>query len=113
VITHDGGLMHNPMGYLVSDASRKVLFNKLLSSEVLVVDATNSLKCFKRKDKHFFLQCRQHNYKEAEARSVWSPYFVITYANGSFQLDQVPAGKYKVTAWHPHAGENTQKIVVS
>ena len=50
---------------------------------------------------------------EAEARIVWNPYFVITYANGSFQLDQVPAGKYKVTAWHPHAGENTQKIVVS
>ena len=50
---------------------------------------------------------------EAEARIVWNPYFFITDANRSFQLDQVPAGKYKVTAWHPYKGKNTQKIVVS
>jgi hypothetical protein len=113
VTTHDGGVLHNPIGYLVSGASRKVLFNKPLSSEVLIADATKSLKRFKRKDKHFFLQCGQHNYMEAEARIVWNPYFFITDANGSFKLDQVPAGKYKVTAWHPYAGEHTQKIIVS
>ena len=49
---------------------------------------------------------------EAEARIVCNPYFFITDANRSFQLDQVPAGKYMVTAWHPYAGEHTQKIVV-
>ena len=54
VTTHDRGLLHNPIGYLVSGASRKALFNKPLSSEVLVVDATNSLKYFKRKDKYLF-----------------------------------------------------------
>jgi len=113
VTTHDGGVLHNPIGYLVSGASRKVLFNKPLSAEVLIADATKSLKRFKRKNKHFFLQCGQHNYMEAEARIVWNPYFFITHANGSFKLDQVPAGKYKVTAWHPYAGEQTQKIIVS
>jgi hypothetical protein len=113
VTTHDGGVLHNPIGYLVSGASRKVLFNKPLSSEVLIADATKSLKRFKRKDKHFFLQCGQHNYMEAEARIVWNPYFFITDANGSFKLDQVPSGKYKVTAWHPYAGEHTQEIIVS
>ena len=50
---------------------------------------------------------------EAEARIVWNPYFFITDANGSFHLDQVPSGKYKVTAWHPYAGNHTQEIVVS
>jgi hypothetical protein len=38
---------------------------------------------------------------EAEATIVWNPYFFITDANGPFQLDQVPAGKYKVIALHP------------
>ncbi|MBT3509641.1 MAG: carboxypeptidase regulatory-like domain-containing protein [Nitrospina sp.] len=113
VTTHDGGVLHNPIGYLVSGARRKVLFNKPLSSEVLIADATKSLKRFKRKDKHFFLQCGQHNYMEAEARIIWNPYFFITDANGSFKLDQVPAGKYKVTAWHPYAGEHTQEIIVA
>ena len=113
VTTHDGGVLHNPIGYLVSGASRRVLFNKPLSSEVLTADATKSLKRFKRKDKHFFLQCGQHNYMEAEARIVWNPYYFVTGANGRFKLNQVPPGKYKVTAWHPYAGERTQNITVS
>jgi hypothetical protein len=52
--THDRSILHNPIGYLVSGAIRKVLFNKPISLDVLVVDATNSLKRFKRKDDHFF-----------------------------------------------------------
>lgn len=113
VTTHDGGVLHNPIGYLIAGARRKVLFNKPLSSEKLVVDATKSLKRLKKKDKHFLLQCGQHNYMEAEARIVWNPYYSITDVNGSFLLDQIPAGKYKVTAWHPYAGERTQEIIVS
>ncbi|NIQ02410.1 MAG: carboxypeptidase regulatory-like domain-containing protein, partial [Nitrospinaceae bacterium] len=27
--------------------------------------------------------------------------------------DQIPPGKYKVTAWHPYAGEVTKEITVS
>jgi hypothetical protein len=83
VTTHDRGELLNPIGYLVSGDIRKVLFNKPISLDVLVVDATNSLKRFKRKDKHLFLQCRQHNYTEVEARIVWNPYFFITDANQS------------------------------
>ena len=49
----------------------------------------------------------------AEESIVWNSYFFITDANRSSQLDQVPAGKYKLPAWHPYAGEHTQKIVVS
>jgi hypothetical protein len=113
VTTHDGGVLHNPIGYLVAGASRKVLFNKPLSSEVLIADATKSLKRLKKKDKHFFLQCGQHNYMEAEARIVWNPYFSVTDENGSYKLDRVPAGKYKVTAWHPYAGEHTEEVLVS
>ena len=113
VTTHDGGVLHNPIGYLVSGASRKVLFNKPLSSEVVFADVTKSFKRLKRKDIHFFLQCGQHNYVEAEARIVWNPYYFITDAKGSFKLEQVPAGKYKVTAWHPYAGEQSQEVIVS
>lgn len=113
VTTQDGGVLHNPIGYLVSGSRRKVLFNKPLSAEVLTADATKSLKRFKKKDKHFFLQCGQHNYMEAEARIVSNPYFFITDENGAFRLDQVPAGKYSVTAWHPYAGEHTQQVIVS
>ena len=113
VTTHDGGVLHNSIGYLVAGSRRKVLFNKPLSAEKLIADATHSLKRLKKKNKHFFLQCGQHNYMEAEARIVWNPYYSVTDENGAFILDRVPAGTYQVTAWHPYAGEQTQEIIVS
>ena len=50
---------------------------------------------------------------EADARVVWNPYYSITSADGSFKLGQVPAGKYKVTAWHPYVGQVTAEVTVS
>ncbi len=50
---------------------------------------------------------------EADARIVWNPYYAISAQDGTFKLDQIPAGKYKVTAWHPYLGQVTQEITVA
>ena len=49
---------------------------------------------------------------EADARIVWNPYYSISGADGVFKIDGIPAGKYKVTAWHPYAGESSQDVTV-
>jgi Carboxypeptidase regulatory-like domain len=114
VAAHDEGVLHNPIGYLVDGAQRKILFNKPLSSERAFVDATRSLKRLKKKKgTHFLLQCGQHNFVEADARIVWNPYYFVTGADGAYQLEQVPAGRYRVTAWHPYAGTHTRSVTVS
>ncbi len=110
----DEGVLHNPHGYSVVGASRKTLFNKPLPSKGDVADVTKTLGRFKeKKDKHFFLQCDQHNYMEADGRIVWNPYFAISAADGSFKIDGVPDGSYKVTAWHPYVGEMTADVKVA
>jgi Carboxypeptidase regulatory-like domain len=114
VATHDEGVLHNPIGYLVDGAQRKILFNKPLSAERPFTDATRSLKRLKKKKgTHFLLQCGQHNYIEADARIVWNPYYFVTGADGAYQLEQIPAGRYQVTAWHPYAGTHTRTVTVS
>lgn len=114
ITNHDPDILHNPHGYSVVGANRKTLFNKPLPSQGDVADVTRNLKRFKqKKDKHFFIQCDQHNYMEADARIVWNPYYFVTGADGTFKLDQVPAGKYKVTAWHPYIGEVTTEVTLS
>ena len=114
ITNEDEDILHNPHGYNVRGAQRVTLFNKPLPSQGSVADVTKNLKRLKAgKDRHFFLQCDQHNFMEADARIVWNPYYAITNSDGSFQLDQVPAGKYKVTAWHPYAGQVTQEVTVS
>ncbi len=110
---HDPDILHNPHGYSKVGANAKTLFNKPLPSKGDVADVTKSLKRFKaKKDKHFFLQCDQHNFMEADARIVYNPYFSVTGKDGAFNLDQIPAGTYKVTAWHPYLGQVTQEVNV-
>ncbi len=113
ITNHDPEILHNPHGYSVKGASRKTLFNKPLPSQGDVADVTKNLGRLKqKKDKHFFLQCDQHNFMEADARIVWNPYYSITGADGSFKIEGIPAGKYKVTAWHPYVGESTTEVTV-
>jgi peptidoglycan hydrolase-like protein with peptidoglycan-binding domain len=114
ITNQDPDVLHNPHGYSVVGASRKTLFNKPLPSKGDLADVTRSFKRFKSmKDKHFFLQCDQHNFMEANAKVIWNPYYSITGAEGSFKIDQIPAGRYWVTAWHPYVGEVSGEVVVA
>jgi len=114
ITNQDPEILHNPHGYSVAGANRKTLFNKPLPSKGDVADVTKSFKRFKvNKDKHFFLQCDQHNFMEADARVVWNPYHSISGADGAFKIEQIPAGKYWVTAWHPYIGEVSREVTVS
>ena len=114
VTNNDPEILHNPHGYSIAGANRKTLFNKPLPSMGDIARVTKNIKRLKKKkDKHFFLQCDQHNFMEADARIVWNPYYSISGADGVFKIDGIPAGKYKVTAWHPYAGESSQDVTVS
>jgi len=113
VTNRDADVLHNPHGYSVAGANRKTLFNKPLPSQGDIAYVTKNIKRLKKKkDKHFFLQCDQHNYMEADARIVWNPYYAITGADGAFKIEGIPAGKYKVTAWQPYVGEVSQEVTV-
>lgn len=111
---HDTDILHNPHGYSAVGASRATLFNKPLPSKGSIAEVSGSMNRFKEgKDVHFFLQCDQHNFMEADARIVYNPYYALTGADGAFKLDEIPAGKYKVVAWHPYAGTATSEITVA
>lgn len=113
ITNQDPDILHNPHGYSKVGASVKTLFNKPLPSKGDVADVTKNLKRLKmKKDKHFFLQCDQHNFMEADARIIWNPYYAITAKEGSFQIDQIPAGTYRITAWHPYVGEVSQEVTI-
>ena len=34
-----------------------------------------------------------------------NPHYGVTGGDGSFTIENVPAGKHKVVAWHPFAGQ--------
>ena len=122
ITNHDEGVIHNPHGYNVLNKKKgksATLFNLALPKKGATVNATvkgfNKFKyklkkdgSVKRQDKHFFLQCDNHNFMIADGRVVWNPYYSVTGGDGSYKIDGVPDGKYQVCAWHPYAGKGNK-----
>ncbi len=59
----------------------------------------------------FVMQCGFHAYMETWAFAVTSPYYAITDAEGSFTIDRVPPGTYRLRTWHPHIRDAAEQLV--
>jgi hypothetical protein len=53
-----------------------------------------------------------HPWMEAWVAVLDHPYFATTGRDGSFAVEDIPAGSYKVKAWHPRFGLTTGSAVV-
>ena len=58
------------------------------------------------------LKCNAHFYMQAWVWVVEHPYAAVTLANGTFTLDSVPPGSYKLRVWHESAGEDVVDVTV-
>lgn len=50
------------------------------------------------------IECNIHPWMRAWVRVYSHPYFVITNADGQFEIKNAPAGKYRLVSWHEDAG---------
>jgi hypothetical protein len=57
--------------------------------------------------------CEQHPWTHAWIAVLDHPYFAQTTAAGTFSIDGVPPGKYRVRAWHPALGFADDSITVA
>jgi len=57
--------------------------------------------------------CELHPWSKAWIIVLDHPYFAVTERSGSFSIDNVPPGTYRVKAWHPHLGVTEQSVTVS
>jgi uncharacterized protein (DUF2141 family) len=56
--------------------------------------------------------CDVHKWMNATIVVVDHPYAVVTGADGSFNLTDVPAGTYTVEVWHDELGKQTTTVTV-
>lgn len=94
------GVLHNPHGYEAYGHSSHTMFNKPLPTKGEPVILRNEVR-LREPDGVMFLQCDQHSYEEAWFYPVENPYYSIVGPDGTYSIDQVPPGKYKLLAWHP------------
>jgi polysaccharide lyase family 4-like protein len=56
--------------------------------------------------------CGMHEFMQNWAYRIENPYYAISNADGSFQIDQIPSGNYTVTAWHAHMKVAEKKVAI-
>lgn len=102
-------VIHNPHTYQVVGNVRSTLWNIGLPEKGSKLEKELRV----RKGNVVKLECDQHDFMHSWARVVEHPYFAVVDDGGSFKIDGVPAGKYKLVAWHPILGEQSQDVTVS
>mgnify|MGYP003948850235 CR=1 FL=1 len=65
-----------------------------------------------RRSSYIAINCEAHNFMFGYMMAPKNPYAVVVGDDGSFTLSNVPAGKYKVKAWHPRLGVIKTKVTV-
>ena len=57
-------------------------------------------------------QCDVHPWMRAFAIVSDNPFYAVSGEDGSFKIEKVPDGKYKVMAWHSQYGKKEQEVEV-
>ena len=58
------------------------------------------------------VRCDAHGWMEAYIGVVDHPYFAVTGEDGSFRIENLPAGTYVIEAWHETLGTQTMNVTV-
>lgn len=59
------------------------------------------------------MQCGMHPYMQGHGLGVENPYYAITGLEGTFSIKDLPAGTYRIKAWHPILGVKEQTVTVT
>lgn len=103
------GVLHNPHGYEVKGASRTTMFNKPLPNKGEVIKEKIMIR---KKESVMKMECDQHGFMQVWFFPVENPYYAIAGKDGTYTIDQVPAGKYELIAWQPILGMQEKEITV-
>ncbi len=105
------GVLHNPHSFDVLGAKSSTLFNIGLAKKGDKLEKKIKMRMAK-KGSVLRLQCDQHEYMQSWFLPVKNGYFAVSAGDGTFEIKDVPAGKHKVLAWHPVAGNVEMDVEV-
>ncbi len=57
--------------------------------------------------------CEVHSWMSAYIVAFNHPYFAMTDGDGSYEIEDIPPGTYKVKVWHEALGEQVEEVVIT
>jgi hypothetical protein len=102
-IKNSDALLHNAHGYSGKDNGFNI--GQPVAGQVNNVKVT-------KEEVMLHVQCDIHKWMNAYVGVVTNPYFAVTGAAGTFQIDKVPAGTYSIEVWQERYGALSKTITV-
>jgi hypothetical protein len=94
------GVLHNPHSFEVLGNNSTTIFNIGLPEKDKGLDKPIKLRKVAQ-GSVFKLICDQHEFMQVWGLPITNPYYAIAGEDGKFEIKDIPAGKYKLVAWHP------------
>jgi len=99
---------HDIQGYAYDQSGVDIVLHR---PALKVRGTTDTVQLVKGR-KVFTMQCGMHPYMQTWGYAIDNPYYAVTDPNGSFAIGDLPAGTYRIKAWHPTLGSHEQDITV-
>lgn len=100
LILNSDPVLHNIHTYELIGRARRTLFN--VAQPKFKPRVTRTIKT--RRGKAIRVECDAHSWMLGWLYVVDSPYYATTGKSGTFSIKDIPAGTYKLKAWHPFLG---------
>ena len=108
-VTNLDPVSHDLQVYERDDEHVFIMFHR----PALTKTGTTDTVKFTGERREITMQCGMHPYMQGHGVAVDNPYFAMTGLDGAFTIKDLPAGAYRVTAWHPILGTQEEQITVA
>jgi hypothetical protein len=112
-----GVMVNQPFKILNSDA---ILHNVHSLSEInkpfnmaMPADRTEAVEVFSKEECVFRIKCDIHPWMTAFVAVFPHPFHVVTGLDGTFEINDLPAGTYEIKAWHEKLGTMTMRVALA
>lgn len=99
-------VLHNIHTYELIGDVRVTMFNEAQPTQGYTFKKNVKM----RKGTTMKVECDAHNFMHAYTKVLDNPYYAITAPDGTYSIDGIPSGKYKVIVWHSLLGETSMDV---
>ena len=101
-------VLHNIHTYEIIGRIKKTVFNVSQPDQNTITKRVNLKKGVAMK-----VECDAHDFMHAYAFTANNPYFAVVKEDGGYRIDNVPAGKYKIKAWHGFLRDQKSRVEIA
>ena len=107
--TNSDPVLHNIHTYEIMGRAKKTVMNVSQPKQ----GATTKKKIKLKRGVGMKLECDAHDFMHGFVFVAKNPYYAVVAEDGTYTISDIPAGKYKVKAWHGTLGEKKGKATVT